>query len=294
MKKILALTMAVAMTLSLAACGGGNKGSGSTPNNNNPASSAPQNGGSTSAQQPSGGGGASLTIEAGKLIMSTNAQFPPYEMVADGEGAYKGFEGIDVEIAAALAERLGLELVIDDMEFTSALLAVQENRADMILAGLTYKADRDEVMDFSTSYAKGVQVVIVTDDSDIKELDDLANDKMIGCQEGTTGYEYASAPVDEDGYGEDHVNAYANGALAVEALKNHQVDAVIIDNGPAQAYVAANPGLHILPAAWVEEDYCLAVDEGNSALLNALNAELEAMIADGTIQSIIDKYIKAD
>ena len=238
-------------------------------------------------------------MEAGKLIMATNCHFPPYEMIADGNGPYVGadgvsYEGIDIEIAVALADKLGLELVIDDMEFTSALLAVQENRADMILAGLTYKADRDEVMDFSTSYAKGVQVVIVTDDSDIKELEDLDNDKMIGCQEGTTGYEYAAAPVEDDGYGEDHVNAYANGALAVEALKNGQVDAVIIDNGPAQAYVAANPGLHILPAAWVEEDYCLAVDEGNSALLDVLNAELEKMINDGTIQTIIDKYINAD
>ena len=293
MKKILALTLAVAMSLSLAACGGGNSGNAS-PENGTPSgatSSAPQSGAS-SAQQPSGD---FTTVEPGKLIMATNCAFPPYEMAADGEGPYVGadgvsYEGIDVEIAVALADKLGLELVIDDMEFTSALLAVQENRADMTLAGLTYKADRDEVMDFSTSYAKGIQVVIVADGSDIEELDDLEG-KMIGTQEGTTGYAYASDTPENGGYGEKNVLAYANGALAVEALKNGQVDAVIIDNGPAQAYVAANTGLHILPAAWVEEDYCLAVDEGNSALLNALNAELEAMIADGTIQTIIDKYI---
>lgn len=231
------------------------------------------------------------TIEAGKLIMSTNAQFPPYEMVADGEGAYKGFEGIDVEIAVALANKLGLELVIDDMDFDSALTAVQNNKSDMVLAGLTYREDRDEVMDFSTSYAKGVQVVIVPDGSDIESIDDLANDKMIGTQRGTTGYIYASDTPENDGYGEDHVLAYDNGALAVQALLNGQIDAVIIDNGPAQAYVAANPGLHILEAEWVVEDYCLAVDEGNTELLEALNGALEELIADGTVQNIIDKYI---
>ena len=109
------------------------------------------------------------TIEDGKLIMSTNASFPPYEMVADGEGfAGTGFEGIDVEIAWYLAQAVGLELQIDDMDFDSALMAVQENKSDMMLAGLTYREDRDEVMDFSTSYATGVQVVIVPEGSDIE------------------------------------------------------------------------------------------------------------------------------
>ena len=285
MKKILAFAMAAAMVLSLAACGGNNSGA-----NSNNGSGAPQGGGASSAQQPSGGD-TFTTVENGKLVMSTNAQFPPYEMVADGEGAYKGFEGIDVEIAATLADKLGLELVIDDMDFDSAMLAVQQGKSDMVLAGLTYREDRDELMDFSTSYAKGVQVVIVTENSDITELDDLANDKMIGCQRGTTGYIYASDTPENDGYGEDHVLAFDNGAMAVQALLNGQVDAVIIDNGPAQAYVAANDGLKILPAEWVVEDYCIAVNEGNSALLDVLNTHLEAMIADGTVQTIIDKYI---
>lgn len=233
-----------------------------------------------------------LTIEKGKLIMSTNAEFPPYEMKADGEGAYKGFEGIDVEIAVALAEKLDLELVIDDMEFTSALLAVQEGRSDMVLAGLTYREDRDEVMDFSTSYATGVQVVIVKEGSDVT-MDNLG-EKLIGTQQGTTGYIYAAATPEDGGYGEDHVLGYENGALAVQALMNGQIDAVIIDNGPAQEYVKANPGLTLLEGEWVTEDYCLAVDEGNTALLEKLNSALEEMIKDGTIQTIIDKYITAE
>lgn len=274
MKKFLTMTMALAMVLALVACGG--------------------NGGEASVSgsgDVSGEPAAYTTIEAGKLIMSTNAQFPPYEMVADGEGAYKGFEGIDIEIAAALAEKLELELVVDDMEFDSALMAVQEGRSDMVLAGLTYREDRDQVMDFSTSYATGIQVVIVKEGSDVN-MDNLG-EYMIGCQRGTTGYIYASDTPENGGYGEDHVLAYDNGALAVQALINDQIDAVIIDNGPAQAYVAANEGkgLTILDGAWVEEQYCLAVDEGNTELLAALNTALEELIDDGTVQTILDKYI---
>lgn len=282
MKKFLALTMAMAMVLSLAACGG-NGGSSSK--------GSASSGGSVSgsAAGSSSGDAALPTVEAGKLIMSTNAQFPPYEMVADGEGAYGGFDGIDVEIAAELAKRLDLELLIDDMDFDSALVAVQQGKSDMVLAGLTYREDRDEVMDFSTSYATGVQVVIVKDGSDVT-MDNLG-EKMIGTQRGTTGYIYASDTPENGGYGEDHVLAYDNGALAVQDLLSGRIDAVIIDNGPAQAYVGANEGLSILPGEWVVEDYCLAVNEGNSALLDVLNAELEAMIADGTVQAILDKYI---
>jgi len=159
----------------------------------------------------------------------------------------------------------------------------------MVLAGLTYREDRDEVMDFSTSYATGVQVVIVKEGSEVT-MDNLG-DYMIGCQIGTTGYIYASDTPENGGYGEDHVLGYENGALAVQALMNGQIDAVIIDNGPAQAYVKANPGLTILEGEWVTEDYCLAVDQGNTALLEQLNAALEELIADGTVQSIVDKYI---
>ncbi len=302
LKKLTALLLALVMVLALAACGGSGNSAGSGNANagtEDSANTGNTNTGSTNADAGDSGDTAGepaafTTVEEGKLIMSTNAAFPPYEMVADGEGAYKGFEGIDVEIAAALAEKLGLELVIDDMDFDSALVAVQQGKSDMVLAGLTYREDRDEVMDFSTSYATGVQVVIVKDDSDITDMDALANDKMIGVQRGTTGEIYAADTPENGGYGEDHVRAYDNGALAVQALLNGQIDAVIIDNGPAKAYVDANPGLHLLDGDWVTEDYCLAVNEGNTALLNALNTELEAMIADGTVQSILDKYITAD
>ena len=233
------------------------------------------------------------TVEEGKLIMSTNAQFPPYELVSDGEGFNgTGFEGIDVEIASAIADKLGLELQIDDMDFDSALVAVQNGSSDVVLAGLSYSEERDEILDFTDSYATGVQVVIVKEGSDVT-LDNLG-EKMIGTQRGTTGYIYASDTPENGGYGEDHVSGYDNGATAVQALVNGQVDAVIIDEAPAKEYVAANEGLTILPGNWVEEQYCAAVNEGNETLLNAINTALNELIEDGTVEEIIAKYISAE
>ena len=294
MKKVLALTLGAALSFSLlAACSGGSAET-PAPETTTPAETTPAE--TTPAETaPAGDYGEFTTIEEGKLIMSTNAQFPPYEMVADGEGFEgTGFEGIDIEIAYALAQKLGLELVIDDMEFDSALLAVQNNAADMMLAGLSYSEERDQVVDFSDSYATGVQVVIVKEGSDVT-MDNLG-EYMIGTQRGTTGYLYASDTPENGGYGEDHVIAYDNGATAVQELINGTIDAVIIDQAPAQEYVAANAdaGLTILPGNWVEEQYCLAVDDGNTALLNALNTALNELISDGTVQSIIDKYITAE
>lgn len=307
MKKIASLLAAVMLlTATLAGCG--NSGSGSSTTDTSSASSTASQSSAaedssaaegetsseaSSAETAAGDYGEFTTIEEGKLIMSTNAQFPPYEMVADGEGFNgTGFEGIDVEIASAIADKLGLELQIDDMEFDSALLAVQNNTADVMLAGLSYSEERDEVVDFTDSYATGVQVVIVKDGSDVT-MDNLG-EKMIGTQRGTTGYIYASDTPENGGYGEDHVLAYDNGATAVQALMNGQIDAVIIDEAPAKEFVAANEGLTILPGNWVEEQYCAAVDEGNTALQNAINTALNELMDDGTVDEIIAKYISAE
>ena len=305
MKKIASLLAAVMLlTATLAGCG--NSGSGSSTTDTSSASSTASQSsaaedssaaaGETSSEASAteaGDYGEFTTIEEGKLIMSTNAQFPPYEMVADGEGFNgTGFEGIDVEIASAIADKLGLELQIDDMEFDSALVAVQNDAADVVLAGLSYSEERDEVLDFTDSYATGVQVVIVKEGSDVT-MDNLG-EKMIGTQRGTTGYIYASDTPENGGYGEDHVSAYDNGATAVQALVNGQVDAVIIDEAPAKEFVAANEGLTILPGNWVEEQYCAAVNEGNTALQNAINTALNELMDDGTVQEILDKYITAE
>ena len=307
MKKIASLLAAVMLlTATLAGCG--NSGSGSSTTDTSTSSTVSETSASESESSSEAAGdetsseasateagdyGEFTTIEEGKLIMSTNAQFPPYEMVADGEGFNgTGFEGIDVEIASAIADKLGLELQIDDMEFDSALLAVQNNTADVMLAGLSYSEERDEVVDFTDSYATGVQVVIVKEGSDVT-MDNLG-EKMIGTQRGTTGYIYASDTPENGGYGEDHVLAYDNGATAVQALMNGQIDAVIIDEAPAKEFVAANEGLTILPGNWVEEQYCAAVNEGNTALQNAINTALNELMDDGTVQEILDKYITAE
>ena len=286
LKKLLVLGLALAMSVSLlAACSGGTQsGSASTPA---PASSAPA--GSETPAPESEAPAVLPTVEAGKLHMSTSADFPPYEMIAD-DGS---FEGIDVEVAQAIADKLGLELVVDDMDFDAALLAAQNGQSDMVMAGVTVTEERQKVMDFSDSYATGVQVVIVKEDSPIASVDDLSNAEMIGCQKATTGYIYCSDTVENGGYGEDHVTAYDTGATAVMALVNGQVDAVVIDSAPAEEFVKANPGLKILDTEFAVEDYAIGVAKGNTALLDAINGAMAELKADGTLQAIVDKYITA-
>jgi ABC-type amino acid transport substrate-binding protein len=281
MKKILALMLALCMVFALAACGEPASEPSDAPVSDAPeASEAPASEAPETETPTDAEGG--LTIVEGKLTMSTNAQFPPYEMTTDDGG----FEGIDVEIATAIAEKLGLELDILDMDFDSALLAVQQGKSDIVMAGVTVNDDRLLVMDFSTSYANGVQVVIVKEGSDIT-IDNMG-EGLIGTQRGTTGNIYCT-----DDYGEEHVVAYDDGFTAVQALVNGQVDCVVIDNAPAQEFVKNNAGLAILDTEYANEDYAIGVNKGNSALLDAINGALEELIADGTVQSIIDKYIPA-
>lgn len=226
---------------------------------------------------------AGMTVNEGVLTMATNAYFPPYEY-------YEGDQvvGIDAEIAGAVAEKLGLELKIEDMEFDSIITAVQTGKADMGLAGITVTDERKQSVNFSDSYATGIQVIIVAEDSDIAGVDDLA-EKKIGVQLATTGDIYA-----KDDFGEDHVEEYNKGADAVMALKQGKVDAVIIDNEPAKSFVAANEGLKILDTEYVTEDYAACMNKENAELLEAVNGALAELKADGTLQEIIDKYITAN
>ena len=277
MKKITALMLSSAMMLSLAACGG----SASTETVSSEAASSEA---VSTEEAASADAAAVTTVNAGKLTMSTNAAFPPYEMTTDNGD----FEGIDIEVAGAIAKKLGLELQVDDMDFDAALLAAQNGKSDIVMAGVTVTDERQKVMDFSDTYAEGIQSIIVPEDSDIASADDLAG-KTIGTQRGTTGYIYCT-----DDFGEDSVVAYDDGLTAVQALNNGQVDAVVIDNAPAKEFVAANPGLKILDTAYAQEDYAIGVAKGNTELLNAINGALEELQADGTLQSIVDKYIKAE
>lgn len=286
MKKALSLMTAAALVLSLAACGStASSAASSEAASPEAASSDAASSEAASSEAASETETAELsTVEPGKLIMSTNAAFPPYEMTTDsGE-----FEGIDIETAQAIADKLGLELQIDDMDFDAALLAVQQGKSDMVMAGVTVTDERQNVMDFTDSYATGIQSIIVKEDSDIASVDDLAG-KKIGTQRGTTGYLYCS-----DDFGDENVVAYDNGLTAVQMLNNGQVDCVVIDNAPAKEFIAANPGLKLLDTAYVEEDYAIGVGKGNTELKDAINTALEELKADGTLQAIVDKYITAE
>ena len=230
------------------------------------------------------------TVEKGKLIMATNAAFPPYEYI---EG--NAIVGIDAEIAGAIAEKLGLELQIDDMEFDAIVESVKGGKADIGLAGMTVTPERQEVINFTASYATGVQVVIVTEDSAVTSVDDLFAEgafHTIGVQRNTTGDLYTTWDLEDAGMAS--IDRYSKGADAVQALLTGKVDCVVIDNEPAKAFVEANEGLKILETEYVLEEYAAAMNKDNTALYEAVNTALEELIADGTVQAIIDKYIPAN
>ena len=224
------------------------------------------------------------------LKMGTNASFPPYEFYDDETGE---IVGIDAEVAAAICEKLGYELEIVDMDFDAIIPAVTTGKIDFGMAGMTVTEERMQSVDFTTSYATGIQVVIVKEDSEIVSVDDLfaegANHK-IGVQQGTTGDLYCSWDIEDEGLGS--VERYKNGTDAVLALTSGKVDCVVIDNEPAKNYIAANEGLKILDTEYAVEDYAIALAK-DSELTEKINAALEELIADGTVQAIIDKYIVA-
>lgn len=216
------------------------------------------------------------------LVMATNAEFPPYEY-REGDAV----TGIDAEIAQLIADKLGMELKIEDVAFESIIPGVQSGKYDFGMAGMTVTEDRLKDVIFSDSYATGVQVVIIKEDSDIASLDDVAG-KKIGVQTNTTGDIYAT-----DDYGEENIVRYENGAVAVQALLNGKVDCVVIDNEPAKSYVAANEGLKILETEYMVEDYAICFAKDNTELKDKVNTALNELIEDGSVKKIIDKYIKA-
>lgn len=279
MKKLLSLLIAVTMLLAITACSGENGGASDTGTD-----------GSSSAADVTSETSGPTTVTEGVLTMATNAEFPPYEYYEGGEVI-----GIDAEIAKAIADKLGLELVIDDMDFNAINVAVSSGKADMGMAGMTVTEDRLQSVDFSQSYATGVQVVIVAEDSEITSVDDLSKEGAnynVGVQESTTGDIYASGDIEDKGFGS--ISRYKKGADAVQALVTGKIDCVIIDNEPAKAFVEANNGIKILDTEYIEEDYAISFSKDNTALSAAVDKALGELIDDGTVQRIIDKYISAD
>ncbi len=264
MKKLLAMLLALTMVFAFAACGSSDD---------------------TSSDDVADVPAEVTTVTEGKLTMATNAYFQPYEYY-DGDKIV----GIDAEIADAIAKKLGLELVISDMAFDSIITAVNAGSADFGLAGMTVTDERKKEVDFSISYANGVQVIIVKEGSKITNVDDLYADGAaykVGVQLGTTGDIYST-----DDFGDELVTSYTTGNEAVNALLKGDVDCVIIDNEPAKAFVKNNKGLEILETTYADEDYAACIKKGNTALLNAVDKAISELIEDGTIDSIVDKYIK--
>lgn len=286
MKKAVAMMMTAAMGMAvLAGCGSSSSAAPAS------AASSAVSEASSAASEASAAGETSAVETTGEyklatdgvLTMGTNATFPPYEYY-EGEKIV----GIDAEISQAIAEKLGLTLEIVDMDFNSLVSAVQSGKIDISAAGMTVTEDRLQNVDFTDSYSTGVQVVIVSEDSDIASVDDLTG-KLIGVQDATTGHIYCS-----DDFGEENVIAYNSGAMAVQALKDGKVDCVVIDQEPAKNFVAVNEGLKILDTEYVTEDYAIAVAKENTALKDAINAAMAELKEDGTIQGILDKYISAE
>ena len=249
MKKLVSLMLIGAMAVSLVGCGGGKKGE---------------------------------TVQEGKLIMATNAEFPPYEF-------YEGDKvvGIDAEISAAIAEKLGLELQIEDMAFDAIITSVTSGKADIGAAGMTVTEDRKKNVAFTDTYATASQVVIVKEGSDIKTPDDLTG-KTIGVQLGTTGDIYCG---DIEGA---TIERYNKGFEAVQSLQTDKVEAVVIDEQPAKVFVEQNEGLQILPEKFTEAEYAIAVNKENTALVEKINTALAELKESGELDKIVDKYISAD
>jgi len=276
MKNILAVIMVAAMAVSMAAC-------------SNEATPTQGDGADNQSQADGTDADTDTTEDTKVLIMGTNAEFPPYEFY---EG--QNIVGIDVEIAAAIAEKLGYDFRVEDMAFDSIIPSVISGKITFGMAGMTVTEERQQSVDFSDSYATGVQVVIVRENSEITTVDDLLEEGAnytIGVQNGTTGDLYATWDLEDEGLAT--VERYNKGADAVQALVSGKIDCVIIDNEPAREFIAAMDGLVILETEYAVEEYamCFAKD---SEMRDIVNEALNELIADGTVQAIIDKYISAE
>ena len=275
-KRVIALTMAALMAASLTACGGSAKETTAAAAADTTAAAKEE---STAAESTAA---ESKEAAGGKLVMATNAEFPPYEFY-DGDKIV----GIDAEIAQAIADELGMELEIEDIAFDSIIPEIVSG--NMALAGMTVTEDRKASVDSSDTYATASQMIIVKEDSKIAGPDDLKG-VTVGVQLGTTGDIYVS-DLEADG---TTVERYNKGFEAVQALSQGKIDAVVIDGEPAKTFVSESEGLKILDEAFTVEEYAIAVKKGNSELLDKINTALESLKDNGTLDEIVAKYIKAE
>lgn len=223
--------------------------------------------------------GCGSSSDPNTLRMATNAEFPPFEFWQNDE-----IVGIDVDLARAIATKLGYELIVDDMDFNAIIPAVMSGRADFGGAAMSVTPDREKQVDFSISYFQGIQVVVVQENSTIQTPDDLTG-KLIGVVTGFTGDFFVT-----DDFGEDSVQRFNRGAEAIQSLSQGKIDAVVLDDQAAKQFVNAMGGLRILDSNYVEEDYSFAFRRG-SDLVERFNQAITELKADGTFDQIIQKYL---
>ena len=283
-KNVLVLAAAVCMAAALTACGSSNSTAETTAAAAETTTADTAAGSTDTAADTAADTSAAEETEGagGKIVMVTNAEFPPYEYHENNT-----IVGIDADIARAIADQMGMELEIQDMAFDSLIPAIQSGKADFAAAGMTVNEERLRNVDFTETYAEAAQVSIVKEGSAIAAPADLTG-KKIGVQTGTTGDIYA------DDVENAEVQRFNKGMEAVMALTQDKLDAVIIDREPAKVFVKENEGLKILDEAFTEEEYAIAIKKGNTELLEKMNAAIKELKESGELQKIVDKYITAE
>ena len=283
-KNVLVLAAAVCMAAALTACGSSNSTAETTAAAAETTTADTAAGSTDTAADTAADTSAAEETEGagGKIVMVTNAEFPPYEYHENNT-----LVGIDADIARAIADQMGMELEIQDMAFDSLIPAIQSGKADFAAAGMTVNEERLRNVDFTETYAEAAQVIIVKEGSAIAAPADLTG-KKIGVQTGTTGDIYA------DDVENAEVQRFNKGMEAVMALTQDKLDAVIIDREPAKVFVKENEGLKILDEAFTEEEYAIAIKKGNTELLDKMNAAIKELKESGELQKIVDKYITAE
>ena len=271
MKKGIALLLVAAMTAAMAACGNSANETKAPAADTQAETSDVQD---TEAADTAADTQAEASGDSDKLIMVTEAGFAPYEYTEDGQTVV----GVDVDIANAIAEAMGKELVVHNTTFDGALLAVQQGKADFAAAGISVTEEREKVMDFSVEYATSKQVVVVNKEAGrVDSVDALSGDLVIGVQTGTVADYYCQ----DEGW---TPKAYGKFMEAAMDLKNDKIDCIIMDALPAEEMVAANDDLAVLDGEVFTDRYAIAVQKGNQELLDQINAVLEQLIADGKIE----------
>lgn len=218
---------------------------------------------------------------AGKIVMLTNAAFPPFEYLGDDNKP----AGVDVDIAQAVADELGVTLEVVDMDFDGIVPAIQSGQGDLGVAGMTNTPERANSVGFSINYVSTTQMIIVQEGSDIKTPDDLVG-KTIGVQMGTTGDIFASDIEDAN------MQRFKTGPDAGLALGNGQIDAIVIDAMPAAQIAAAGSGLIVLEEPLTEEQYAIAIAKENTDLKEVVDKVLQKMLDDGSIDKLIEKHLQ--